>query len=145
MLVFRALCSGATFSQWISARMVTWRIVWWRWGKGHFIPDEGEAFKVLFTTCFYSNPMPTNSYYLYKVPKGECGRSLTRYLPPDLTACLCSNRRLYIHTIKQFLVGFPWIDGRKGWKKRWKEKTYTYPILLVWLEVSSPPLFKPAE
>lgn len=66
-----ALCSGATFSQWISVRIVTWRIVWWRWGKGHSTPDEGVAFKVLFTTYFYPNSMPTSSYYLYKVSKGE--------------------------------------------------------------------------
>lgn len=75
-------------------------LAWWREElycederKGILLQKKG-AFKVLFTTCF--SLLSTRSYYLYKASKGEFGCSLTRYLPLDLTACLCSNRRLHI-------------------------------------------------
>lgn len=94
MLVFRALCSGATFSQWICAhgdvknRTVKMRErAFYAWG--------GRLLRCYLRRVF--TLLPIHSYYLYKAPKREYGCSLTRYLPPDLTACLCSNRRQHIH------------------------------------------------
>jgi len=93
MLVFRALCSGATFSQWICLHgdvkncMVKMR-------ERAFYSWRRELLRCYLRHVF--TLLPTHSYYLYKAPKGEFGCSLTRYLPLDLTACLCSNRRLHI-------------------------------------------------
>lgn len=67
MLVFRALCPGAIFSQWICAYDDVKKDTGRR-GKVHSAPEK-EAFKVLFTTCFAL--LPLYSYYLYKKTNGE--------------------------------------------------------------------------
>lgn len=69
---------------------------------------RSEAFKVLFTTCFYPPRAHTLSLIIYiKRQKGgvrathDC--SLTRYLPLDLTACLCSVY-LYYYTLRNMYI-----------------------------------------